>query len=351
MPTGLDSPLYNRRGSTTSGCLLCPLFSVLERIFMRLVFAGTPEAAVPSLKALIDSPQHDVVAVVTQPDAPAGRGRKVHPSPVAQCAAEHSIPVLKPVSASDPAFIDELREYQPECCPVVAYGQLLRPEVLSIPAHGWVNLHFSLLPQWRGAAPVQSAIWAGDEITGATTFRLEEGMDTGPVYGTITEPIQATDTSETLMQRLAEVGAHLLVETVDGIASGIVEPLPQSTDGVSYTSKISTADAHIRWDLPDHLVSRHIRAMSPAPGAWTMLGDSRLKIGGVEALHPAAMQYLSTRDTKLQPGEVLFTGKHVLVGTASETLQLATIQAPGKKMMRAADWARGAHLQGGETLQ
>ena len=146
------------------------------------------------------------------------------------------------------------------------------------------------------------------------------------------------------MQRLAEVGAHLLVETVDGIASGIVEPLPQSTDGVSYTSKISTADAHIRWDLPDHLVSRHIRAMSPAPGAWTMLGDSRLKIGGVEALHPAAMQYLSTRDTKLQPGEVLFTGKHVLVGTASETLQLATIQAPGKKMMRAADWARGAHL-------
>lgn len=318
---------------------------------MRLVFAGTPEAAVPSLRALIDSPRHEVVAAITQPDAPAGRGRQVYPSPVAQCAAEHHIPVLKPTSTSTPEFLAELQKYQPDCCPVVAYGHILRVPALEIPRHGWVNLHFSLLPQWRGAAPVQSAIWAGDELSGATTFRIEEGMDTGPIFGSVTEPIHATDTTDTLMQRLAHVGARLLVDTMDGIAAGTVTAIPQPLDGVSYTSKISTTDARIRWNLPAHLIDRHIRAMTPAPGAWTMLGEARLKVGGVHPVHPAAAAQVAARPASLHPGEVLFTGKHVLVGTATEVMQLAAVQAPGKKMLPAADWARGAHLRGGEVLQ
>lgn len=318
---------------------------------MRLVFAGTPEAAVPSLQALCDSPRHQVVAVITQPDAPYGRGRKLRPSPVALCAEEHGISVLKPHSASDPEFLTQLASYRPDCCPVVAYGQLLRPAVLEIPQHGWVNLHFSLLPQWRGAAPVQSAIAAGDELTGATTFRLDEGMDTGPIFGTVTETIRPTDTSDTLMQRLAEQGARLLIDTMDGIAEGSLTPLPQPHDGVSYTSKISTEDARIRWSLPTHLVDRHIRAMTPTPGAWTMLGEVRLKIGSVEPLHPTAVHRLSSSGVALAPGQLFFTGKHVLVGTATGVIQLAAIPVPGKKMMNAADWARGAHLCGDEVMQ
>lgn len=318
---------------------------------MRLVFAGTPDAAVPSLRALCTSPQHDVVAVITQPDAPFGRGRKLRPSPVALCAEEYGIPLLKPHSASDPEFLDQLAGYQPDCCPVVAYGQLLRPSALVIPPHGWVNLHFSLLPQWRGAAPVQSAIAAGDELSGATTFQLDEGMDTGPIFGSVTEAIRPTDTSDTLMQRLAQYGARLLVDTMDGIAEGSLQPLPQPTEGVSYTSKISTEDARIRWALPAHLVDRHIRAMTPAPGAWSMLGEMRVKIGGIEPLHPAAVQRLDHAGLTLTPGQLFFTGKHVLVGTATDAIQLSAVQAPGKKMMAAPEWARGAHLRGDEVMQ
>ncbi|MBS6414209.1 MAG: methionyl-tRNA formyltransferase [Corynebacteriales bacterium] len=318
---------------------------------MRLVFAGTPEAAVPSLQALCNSPHHHVVAVITQPDAPYGRGRKLRPSPVALCAEEHGIPILKPHSASDADFLAQLASHRPDCCPVVAYGQLLRPAALEIPQHGWVNLHFSLLPQWRGAAPVQSAIAAGDEISGATTFRLDEGMDSGPIFGTVTETIRPTDTSATLMQRLAEQGARLLTDTMDGIADGSLTPLPQPHVGVSYTSKISTEDARIRWGLPTHLVDRHIRAMTPSPGAWTMLGETRLKIGGTTPLIPAIAQQPANSGAALAPGQLFFTGKYVLVGTATGAIQLATIQAPGKKMMNAADWARGAHLRGDEVMQ
>src|SRR5918996_3482126 len=183
---------------------------------MRLVFAGTPEVAVPALDALIASERHEVVAVVTRPDAPAGRGRRLVASPVAQRAEEAGIEVLKPVRPRDPEFLERLREIAPDCCPVVAYGALLPRVALDIPTHGWVNLHFSLLPAWRGAAPVQHALMSGDEVTGACTFRLEQGLDTGPVYGVVTEPIGPRDTAGDLLERLSVSGARLPVATLDG---------------------------------------------------------------------------------------------------------------------------------------
>src|SRR3954464_15235780 len=183
---------------------------------MRLVFAGTPAPAVPTLKALIESERHEVLAVVTRPDAPAGRGRHVVRSPVGALADEHGIEVFTPKKVRDPEFLDRLRDLAPDCCPVVAYGALLPQVALDIPAHGWVNLHFSLLPAWRGAAPVQAAIRAGDEITGAPPFLLEEGLDTGPTYGVVTEVIGERDTSGDLLGRLARSGAGLLVATMDG---------------------------------------------------------------------------------------------------------------------------------------
>jgi len=184
---------------------------------MRLVFAGTPEVAVPALDALIASDRHEVVAVVTRPDAPAGRGRKLVASPVAERAEEAGIEVLKPGRPREEDFLARLREIAPDCCPVVAYGALLPKAALDIPAKGWVNLHFSLLPAWRGAAPVQHAVLAGDEVTGASTFQIEEGLDSGPVYGVLTEQVRPTDTSGDLLTRLAFAGSGLLVATMDGI--------------------------------------------------------------------------------------------------------------------------------------
>ena len=183
---------------------------------MRLVFAGTPQTAVPSLEELLRS-KHEVVAVLTRPDAAAGRGRPVGPSPVAGYAANAGIEVLKPVSPRDPGFQDRLRSLAADCCPVTAYGALIPKAALEIPAHGWVNLHFSLLPAWRGAAPVPHAIWHGDDMTGATTFQLVPELDAGPVYGVMTQPIGPEDTAGDLLARLATAGAALLVQTLDGI--------------------------------------------------------------------------------------------------------------------------------------
>src|SRR6201991_3244774 len=191
---------------------------------MRLVFAGTPEPAVPSLRALLDSPRHEVAAVVTRPDAPAGRGRTLVRSPVARLADQAGVPVFAPARPSEPEFLAQLAALAPDCCPVVAYGALVPRAALDVPRHGWVNLHFSLLPAWRGAAPVQAAVRHGDEITGAATFRLEEGLDTGPVFGVVTEEIRACDTAGDLLGRLAESGAALLLATMDGIADGTLRP-------------------------------------------------------------------------------------------------------------------------------
>ncbi|GGT19807.1 methionyl-tRNA formyltransferase [Streptomyces chromofuscus] len=308
---------------------------------MKLVFAGTPEVAVPALDALLDSGRHEVVAVVTRPDAPAGRGRRLVASPVAERAEEAGIEVLKPVRPREPEFLERLREIGPDCCPVVAYGALLPRVALDIPTHGWVNLHFSLLPAWRGAAPVQHALMAGDEITGASTFLIEEGLDSGPVYGTVTETIRPTDTSGDLLTRLAFAGAGLLAATMDGIADGTVKAVPQPADGVTLAPKITVEDARVDWATPALRVDRVVRGCTPAPGAWTAFRGERLKLVQV-ALVPDR--------TDLAPGRLSAGKNNVYVGTGSHAVELLWVQGQGKKPMRAADWARGVRIADGETL-
>lgn len=299
------------------------------------MFAGTPEPALPSLQRLIDSPRHDVVAVLTRPDAVSERRGKPTPSPVAQLAADHGIPVLRPAKPNAAEFVAELAALEPECCPVVAFGALLGADLLGVPARGWVNLHFSLLPAWRGAAPVQAAIAAGDEVTGASTFQIEPSLDSGPMYGTVTEPVKPTDTAGDLLERLAVSGAALLESTLDGIADGILRPVPQPADGVSFAPKVTVESARVRWDLPSHVVDRRIRAVTPKPGAWTMIADTRLRIGPVTPLDD---------DLSLAPGQLQVQRRQVLVGTGSGAVALGTVQPPGKKPMNATDWARGARL-------
>src|SRR5215469_5250757 len=301
---------------------------------MRLVFAGTPQTAVPSLEELLRS-KHEVVAVLTRPDAPAGRGRQVGPSPVAQCAADAGIEMLTPASPREPGFQERLREIAPDCCPVTAYGALIPRAALEIPAHGWVNLHFSLLPAWRGAAPVPHAIWHGDDITGATTFQLVAELDAGPVYGMMTQPIGPEDTAGDLLARLATSGAALLIQTLDGIESGDLRAVPQPADGVSYAPKLTTDDARVRWSAPALAVGRQIRACTPAPGAWTTLGEARLKLWPVRDCAPAP------EAEPLRPGELRASKSGVLVGTATHPVQLGDVQQGGKRRMPAAEWARG----------
>ena len=309
---------------------------------MRVVFAGTPEPAVGSLQALLDSDRHEVVGVISRPDAAAGRGRKVSRSPVAQLADDNNVPVITPRRLADPEAVEQLRAWAPECIPVVAYGGLVPAELLDLPTHGWVNLHFSLLPSWRGAAPVQAAIAAGDEVTGATTFRIEAGLDTGPVFGVVTERIRPTDTAGDLLGRLSETGAGLLVSTLDGLEDGTLIAVPQPADGISTAPKITIDDARIRWDLPAHLVDRHIRAMTPAPGPWTNLGDLRVKI--------AKCSIVRDVDERPAPGELLVTKKALMVGTQTDPIRLDVVQPQGKKAMAGADWARGARLTNGQAL-
>ncbi|WP_031512407.1 methionyl-tRNA formyltransferase, partial [Corynebacterium glutamicum] len=233
---------------------------------MRLVFAGTPEPAVVALQKLIDS-DHEVVAVLTQPDARRGRGRTLHPSAVAELAQQHGIEVLKPTSLKadtedGQAIRQRLAELAPDCLPVVAYGQLITKDLLDVAPHGWVNLHFSLLPAWRGAAPVQASIREGDQITGATTFRIDEGLDTGVILSTIEDTIQATDTADDLLTRLAYSGGDLLVETMTGLEQGTITPRAQEGEA-TYASKITTQDAQIDWSKPAEVIDRHIRAHTP----------------------------------------------------------------------------------------
>jgi methionyl-tRNA formyltransferase len=307
---------------------------------VRLIFAGTPEVTLPSLDALAAS-SHEIVAVVTRPDAPAGRGRRLVRSPAGAWADERGIEVLTPQRPREPEFLERLRELAPDCVPVVAYGALVPPSALEIPKHGWVNLHFSLLPAWRGAAPVQHAVLHGDEVTGASVFELEAGMDTGPVYGTLTEQIRPTDTSGDLLARLATEGAGLLVAVLDAIEAGTARAHPQPADGVSMAPKITVEDARVRWSDPAFAVDRRIRACTPAPGAWTTLRDERLKLGPVRPVANAAT---------LAPGELLVERTQVLVGTATTPVILGEVRAAGKKPMSASDWARGLRLNPGETL-
>jgi methionyl-tRNA formyltransferase len=307
---------------------------------MRLVFAGTPAVALPSLNAIAAS-GHDLAAVVTRPDAPAGRGRRLVRSPAGAWADEHGVEVLTPARPRDPGFLDRLRDLAPDCVPVVAYGALVPPAALEIPKHGWVNLHFSLLPAWRGAAPVQHAILHGDEVTGASVFELEAGLDTGPVYGTLTEPIRPADTAGDLLDRLAAEGAGLLVAVLDAIEAGTARAHPQPADGVTMAPKVTVEDARIRWDDPAFAVDRRIRACTPAPGAWTTLRDERLKLGPVRPI---------ANGPRLAPGDLLVERGQVLAGTATTPVVLGEVRAAGKKAMAATDWARGMRIQPAERL-
>ncbi len=307
---------------------------------MRVIFAGTPAIALPSLDAILAS-RHDVVAVLTRPDARAGRGRRLVPSPVAAAAAVSGIEVLKPERAKDAAFLERLTTLAPGCCPVVAYGALLSRPALEIPRHGWVNLHFSLLPAWRGAAPVQQAIMAGDDITGAATFEIVEELDAGPIYGMMTEPIRPTDTSGELLERLAIGGARLLVDTLDGIEDGRLRPRPQAADGASYASKILPSDARVVWSTSADRIDRLVRACTPAPGAWTTFRGARLKVFPI-----------SVRDdlNDLAPGQLTAGEDGVHVGTGSRPARLGDVQEQGRRRMPALEWARGARIAAGERL-
>jgi methionyl-tRNA formyltransferase len=307
---------------------------------MRVLFAGTPQAAVPSLRAVLAS-RHEVVAVLTRPDAPVGRGRRLAASPVADEAAAAGVEVLKPQRPRDPGFLARLADLAPDCCPVVAYGALIPRAALDVPRHGWVNLHFSLLPAWRGAAPVQHAVLAGDEVTGASTFRLEEGLDTGPVYGVLTEKIGPRDTSGDVLARLADAGAALLVATLDGIEDGTLEARPQPADGVSFAPKLGIDDARVDWTATATRVDRLVRACTPAPGAWTTFRGERLKLGPVTPLPDAPA---------LAPGELAVDRAGIRVGTGTSPVELGEVRAQGKRAMPAADWARGVRPVAGERL-
>ena len=301
---------------------------------MRLAFAGTPEVAVPSLAALLAS-RHEVVAVITRPDAPAGRGRTVRPSPVRVAAQAAGLEVLTPDHPRDADFQARLVELDVDVAPVVAYGGLVPRAALELPRVGWVNLHFSLLPAWRGAAPVQHAVLAGDEVTGATTFLLEEGLDTGPFFGMLTEQVRPTDTSGDLLGRLAVAGAGLLVATLDGIEDGGIHAVPQSVEGVSLAPKISVDDARVDWSAPALRVDRLVRACTPAPGAWTTLRGRRVKLGPVTVV-----------DVLLPAGALAGD----LVGTATQAVRLGTVRPEGKGEMAATDWLRGLRPEPGELF-
>lgn len=296
---------------------------------MRVLFAGTPAVAVPSLNALVEA-GFDVVAVLTRPDAPIGRKRVLTPSPVAARAAELGIDVIR-ASRVDAEATARIAEAAPDVAAIVAYGGLVPPAALGIPRHGWVNLHFSLLPAWRGAAPVQRAVMAGDDITGAVTFQLEEGLDTGPVFGTLTETVGPEDTAGELLERLSHSGAVLLAQTLSAVQTGKASAVPQSGD-VSLAPKLTLEDGRLNWTHPALAISRQARGVTPEPGAWTILDGQRVKLEPVR---------LRSDVVGLVPGAVSLHGKSVLVGTGSHAVELTRIQPAGKKMMSAADWARG----------
>ncbi|MCM0617169.1 methionyl-tRNA formyltransferase [Paenarthrobacter sp. MSM-2-10-13] len=296
---------------------------------MRVLFAGTPAVAVPSLDALVKA-GFQIVAVLTRPDAPVGRKRVLTPSPVAARAMELGIEVIRAAKV-DAETTQRIAEFAPDVAAIVAYGGIVPKAALGVPAHGWVNLHFSLLPAWRGAAPVQRSIIAGDDVTGAATFQLEEGLDTGPVFGTLTETVRPEDTAGDLLERLSISGAVLLSQTLSAIDAGQAAPQPQ-TGEISLAPKLTLDDGRLDWQQPALALNRRARGVTPEPGAWTTLDGQRVKLEPV-TLRP---------DIKdLPPGSIKVDGKSVLVGTGSHGVELGRIQPAGKKMMSPADWARG----------
>lgn len=291
---------------------------------MRIAFAGTPLAAVPTLTALLAS-EHEVALVVTRPDAPAGRGRTLTASPVADVAVASGVPVLKTSQLAEhkEKFADV------DCVIVVAFGAMVPKDLLAVPKYGWINVHFSLLPQWRGAAPVQYAILSGDEFTGVTTFQINEGLDTGPMLAYLTTQIAPNETSTELLDRLSIEGAQLARVTLAGIENGSILPLHQPIDGISTAPKITVSDAQVRWSDPALAIDRRIRAVTKDPGAWTMFGEVRIKLQPVT---------VSPHITDLAPGEVALRDGEVLVGTGSHAVALSEVQQAGRNLTDAKTW-------------
>ena len=316
-----------------------------------ILFAGTPEVAVPSLRELTKDSEHfDVRAVLTRPDAPTGRGRKLVPSPVKQAALELGLPVLESDPKNEDVFLEQLAATGAKAAAVVAYGKILRQNVLDALPLGWDNLHFSLLPQWRGAAPVQRAIWAGDDITGATVFRITRGMDCGPILAQFTTKIESHENSGDLLARLANDGAPLLAASLRGMETGEIVPVEQDQTPQEVAQKITVEDAHIDFHAPAFAVDRQIRACTPNPGAWCELHADDEHNADPITLHvlravPADANDPHAQDfNQLDPGKLLAGKKQVWVGTLSGALELLEVKAQGKKAMKAADWARGARL-------
>ncbi len=303
---------------------------------MRIVFAGTPEVALPSLAAIADS-GHELVGVLTRPDAPQGRSKRPVPSPVARWALDHDLEVLRPDRPSDPDSVARLRDLNPDCCPVVAYGALIPAPVLAVPTHGWVNVHFSLLPAWRGAAPVQRAILAGDTETGISIFELVPALDAGPIYLREPSALGAGETTGEVLARLAVRGAEVLVEVLDAIEAGTARAVEQAQAGISLAPKLTVADARLDWTRPAVQLDRTIRACNPSPVAWTTLRGERFKIW---LARPQA-------GTVLAPGALAVDKRGVTVGTGRGVLELIQVQPAGKRPMAAADWGRGLTADSG----
>lgn len=298
---------------------------------MRIAFAGTPESAIAPLATLLAS-HHMVEFVVTRPDAPTGRGRVMTPSPVATFAAEHDIRTIKTSQLSD--YAQEFVGL--DAVIVVAFGGMVPTELLDVPTHGWINLHFSLLPTWRGAAPVQYAILSGDDHTGVTSFRIDEGLDTGPVLGQVSTDLGSSETAGELLERLTEYGTTLMLQVLDGVEAGKVVAAPQSAHNVSHAPKITKDDARIVWEHPALSVARRIRAVTPAPGAWTMCDEERIKIAPVR---------LRSEVTDLAPGQVTMRDGAVLVGTGTHAVELTQVQRPGKTFADPLPWVSSASAE------
>ncbi|MBF0146214.1 MAG: methionyl-tRNA formyltransferase [Magnetococcales bacterium] len=308
---------------------------------LKIVFMGTPDFAVPSLAALISSPD-TVVGVFTQPDRVAGRGLRLQPSPVKQHALAHGLTVHQPTTLRHPDAVTLLQSLQPDLIVVTAYGLLLPPAILAIPGHGCINVHASLLPRWRGAAPLHRAILAGDRETGVTIMAMEAGLDTGPILAMDTTPIDDTMTGGRLHDQLAEQGARLLTTTLAALKMGTLKPQPQPTTGITYAEKLTRDDEWIHWNQEATLIHRQIRALNPWPGARTTFQGHTLKI---IAAHPAE------RNQQGQPGEIitlLESGFEVACGQGS--LIVTRVTPSGKKTMSAAAWIHGRHLTTGNLL-
>lgn len=297
---------------------------------MKILYAGTPSVAVPPLVHLAERPDVEIVAVLTRTDAPVGRKKVLTPSPVAEEAGRRGLPVLK-ANRVDAELTERIRGLGADVAAVVAYGALVPQAALDAVPHGWINLHFSLLPQWRGAAPVQRALMAGDTVVGASTFLLEAGLDTGPVLGTMTDEVRPDDTAGTVLERLSRTAAPLLADSLRAVVDGSARPVPQQGD-VTRAPKITAEDGRVRWTEPAVAVAHRVRGATPEPGAWTRLDERRLKLDLV-------LPRPDVRD--LAPGRCVLRGDAVLVGTGSYAVQLTRVQPAGKKTMEATAWARG----------